>query len=403
MSESKKIHVADLRVGMYVSMLDKDWLDTPFLMQGFMIEDPEDVDIVSEYCDYVWVESSQQRPLNDHGGAGTASRGSNYTHKVSIQEEHSKAYKAFRHARHTTSSILDSVRLGAAIDTDVAKNTVNDVVQSIIRHPDAMIWLSKIREESSYTSDHCLNVCVLAVAFGRHLGLDEQDLKKLGLCGLLHDIGKMRVPSEILNKPTRLTPKEFALMKAHTVHGRNLLLAAKSVYTGTIDVAYSHHERMDGTGYPRKLPGSGIARFARIISIVDAYDAITANRCYSKARTSTEALKIIYAERNKQFDPELALEFIKTIGLYPPGSLVELYTGDIGFVIESNPTWRHLPKVILLADENKQLLRKEKVVDLSFIETGELPRKLLIKRVYPDGYFGLRINDYQNNGLVLKF
>lgn len=406
MANSKKIHVSDLRVGMFVSQLDKDWLDTPFIMQGFLIEDPEDLDIVSEYCEYVWVdEVIHKSKYGASSGEGTASRAvaPQYIHQVSIQDEHRKAYKAFRHARSITSDILDDIRLGGSIDSDLAKNTVNECVESVIRHPDAMLWMAKIREDSSYTSDHCLNVCVLAVAFGRHLGMDEQALQQLGLCGLLHDVGKMRVPSEIVDKPARLTPKEFNLMKAHTVHGRNLLLSTKNLYTGTIDVAYSHHERMDGNGYPRKLKAAGISRFTRIISIVDAYDAITANRCYSAGRTSTEALKIIYAERGSQFDPDLALEFIKTIGLYPPGSLVELYSGDVGFVFESNPERRHLPKVILLLNENKEDREHEKVLDLSYIEHGDLPRHFLIKQVWPDGSFGLNVRDYQDKGLVLKF
>ena len=404
MAESKKIHVGDLRVGMYVSKLDRDWLDTPFLMQGFLIEDPEDIDIVSEYCEYVWIDALLAKAQNGpSSGVGSASRAPSYVHKVGLQEEHRKAYKAFRHARSLTSSMLDAIRLGAAIDSAAAKATVNDVVQSIIRHPDAMLWLSKIREESSYTSDHSLNVCVLAVAFGRQLGMDTNDLEHLGLCGLLHDVGKMRVPKDILEKPARLTPKEHALMKAHTVHGRNLLLSTKNVYSGTIDVAYSHHERIDGHGYPRKLPGSGITRFARIVSIVDAYDAMTADRCYSRARTSTEALKIIYAERGKHFDPDLALSFIETIGLYPPGSLVEVYGGEIGFVIECNPQRRHLPKVLLLLGGDKVALNKEKIVDLSYIESGELPRRYLIKQVWPDGSFGLRIKTYQDKGLLLKY
>ncbi|WP_370981605.1 HD-GYP domain-containing protein [Agaribacterium sp. ZY112] len=407
MRESTKIHVGELRIGMYVTKLDRDWLDTPFIMQGFLIEEPEDVDIVAEYCEHVWVDSAIYKAQADvaASGIGTASqhRTQPYEYQSDLQEEHKKAYKAFRHARTITFDLLNDIRLGGSINTDVAKDTVNDVVQSIIRHPDAMLWLSKIREESTYTSDHCLNVCVLAVAFGRQLGMDASDLEKIGLCGLLHDVGKMRVPEEILNKPASLTTKEMALMKSHTVHGRNLLLQAPNVYTGTIDVAYSHHERLDGTGYPRKLQGASIARFARIIAIVDSYDAMTANRCYSGAMTSTDALKEIYANRGTQFDAELALEFIKTIGLYPPGSLVELYTGEIGFVIEANPRLRHLPKVILLLDENRREKKKQKVLDLSFIECGELSRQCLIKQVWPDGSFGLHVKTYQDQGLKLKY
>ncbi len=392
---------------MYVTKLDRDWLDTPFIMQGFLIEEPEDIDIVAEYCEYVWVDAEVYKRKGDSHSSdvGTASQGRSqpYQYQSDLQEEHKKAYKTFRHARTITFDLLNDIRLGGSINTELAKDTVNDVVQSIIRHPDAMLWLSKIREESTYTSDHCLNVCVLAVAFGRQLGLDEQELEKVGLCGLLHDVGKMRVPEEILNKPTSLTHKEMALMKAHTVHGRNLLLAAKNVYTGSIDVAYSHHERMDGTGYPRKLKGAGIARFARIISIVDAYDAMTAKRCYSPAMTSTDALKEIYAGRGSQFDADLALEFIKTIGLYPPGSLVELYTGEIGFVFEANPDRRHLPKVLLLLDQNRRERDRQKVLDLAFIESGELSRQNLIKQVWPDGSFGLFIKDFQDKGLSLKY
>ena len=407
MSSSIKLHVSELRVGMFVSKLDRDWLDTPFIMQGFLIEDPDDIDIVAEYCEYVWVDSKQsKRASASSSNVGSAKRPSigdtSWEAKVSIQDENRRAYKAFRKSRSVVKGFLDEIRLGGALNAESAKQTVDDCVQSVLRHPDALLWMTKIREKQEYTSDHCLNVCVLAIAFGRHLGMDDEELQKVGLCGLLHDIGKMRVPVEIVEKPGRLTPKEMSLMKAHTVHGRNLLLSARSLYTGTIDVAYSHHERMDGEGYPRKLKASGISRYARIITIVDAYDAMTAERCYSAARTSTEALKIIYADRGTHFDPDLALEFIKTIGLYPAGSLVELYSGEVGLVIETNHKWRHLPKILLLLDENKQQC-KEKILDLSFIESGDLPNRFLIKQVWLDGSFGLRVRDFQKKGLILKF
>ncbi len=405
MSKTKKIHVSELRLGMFVTELDRDWLDTPFLMQGFLIEEREDIDVVAEYCEHVWVDTEYSVKGSEHStGVGTATFApiQQLEYESPVQEEHKKAYKAFRKARSLTKDLLDDVRLGGAINTEMAKATVDDCVQSVIRHPDAMLWLAKIRDENEYTAEHSLNVCILAVAFGRQLGMDEQDLQKLGLCGLLHDIGKMRVPSEILDKTGELTDKEWNMMRAHTVHGRNLLLANSAIFNGTVDVAYSHHERMDGRGYPRKLPGSGISRFARIISIVDAYDAMTAERCYSAAKPSTQALKIIYEERGKQFDEELAIQFIKTIGLFPAGSIVELYTGEVGIVIETNQRMRHLPKLILVLDENQLPREKEKLLDLKFIESGELPRKFLIKHSWPDGKYGVRLRDYQKKGLVLK-
>jgi len=407
MPKTIQIPVSDLRVGMFVSKLDKDWLDTPFIMQGFLIEEPQDIEIVAEFCEYVWVDTEYAQKLSRHSSSpGTArqARPSDdiFQPSCSIQEEHRKTYKTFQQARSLTKSMLDDIRLGGALDGTQARKTVSDCVQSVIRHPDALLWMAKIRSEREYTAEHCLNVCILAIAFGRQLGMDENELHNLGMCGLLHDVGKVRVPQEIVDKPASLTDKEMRLMKAHTVHGRNLLLSGSNIYNGAIDVAYSHHERIDGTGYPRKLPGSGISSYSRIISIVDAYDAMTASRCYAAAKTSTEALKIIYNVRGKQFDEALSIKFIETIGLYPAGSIVELYSGDVGIVIESNPRLRHLPRVILLLDEQKQLRKKEVVKDLSLIENGDLPRRYLIKQVWRDGSYNIRLADYQRKGLILK-
>ena len=403
---SIEVSVADLRVGMYVSRLDRPWLDTPFIMQGFLLETSDDIDIIAEYCEFVFVDNAVPDgalPLSFGVGTATFARVKPPVPTGSVQEEHKKTYRAFRKARLLTKSFLDEVRLGAALDTSKAKDMVNDCVQSVLRQPDALLWMSKMREENEYTSDHCLNVCVLCVAFGRHLGMVEEELQNLGLCGLLHDVGKMRVPSHVLDKPGKLTTKEMRMMMAHTVHGRNLLLSTPHIFAGSIDVAYSHHERIDGEGYPRKLAGKSISRFSRIISIVDAYDAMTATRCYSDAITSTEALKIIYGERGKQFDDELSIAFIKMIGLYPPGSLVELYTGELAFVVSANHSLRHLPKVILAFDSRKQRLEKQKILDLSAIVDGSLDKKYLIKKVWLDGSFGASIREFLDKGLILSF
>jgi HD-GYP domain-containing protein (c-di-GMP phosphodiesterase class II) len=234
----------------------------------------------------------------------------------------------------------------------------------------------------------------------RHLGLSEEQLQQLGLCGLLHDVGKMRVPPEVLNKPGGLNPKEMRIMMAHTIHGRNLLMAAGNIYSGAIDVAYNHHERMDGQGYPRKLSGDAISLFSRIVSIVDAYDAMTANRCYQRARTSTEALKIIYQERGKQFDEKLALAFLETVGLYPPGSIVELYNGAVGVVLEASTQYRHLPLVMLVRSAGGDKLDKGQICNLSLIESGQLSKDHLIRKVHADGAFGISLRAFQEKNLL---
>jgi putative nucleotidyltransferase with HDIG domain len=399
-SSLQKMYVSDLRVGMYVAKLDRDWLETPFILQGFMLESQEDVDIVAEYCSYVYVDTIYKAVASP--AANKSKAPVQYRNTTKIDEEHRKIVGAFRQARSLTKSLLDDIRLGGAINTDHAKEMVSNCVQSVIRHPDALMWMAKIRSESEYTAEHCLNVCILAVAFGRVLGMHEEELHKLGMCGLLHDVGKMKVPAEILNKPASLTIGEMRAMMAHTIHGRNLLLSTDGIYNGVIDVAYSHHERVDGKGYPRKLAGAGISLFSKIIAIVDAYDAMTADRCYQSAKTSTEALKIIYQDRGTHFDERLALKFLQTVGLYPPGSIVELHSGQVAIVVETNHRLRHLPKVLVVRDTNKKPLDKESFVDLSQVEEGDLPDSYLIKQVWKDQSFGISLRKYMEQGLVLN-
>ncbi|WP_339619157.1 MULTISPECIES: HD-GYP domain-containing protein [unclassified Marinimicrobium] len=403
-TSSIKIHVSELRVGMFVSKLDRDWLDTPFLVQGFMIEGPEDVDTVAEYAEYVWIDAvpTNWRPPEQRTGLKAAIRPkTTYINKVSAREEHGQAIKVFRQARQLTKTLVDDIRLGGAINTEQAKATVRTCVDSILRNPDALLWMTKIRNEDEYTAEHCLNVCILAIAFGRHLGMEEADLEKLGLCGLLHDVGKMRVPPDILNKPGALTPKEFNMIRAHTVHGRNLLLSTPGIFNVVVDVAYTHHERIDGTGYPRKLPAEKISRFARIIALVDAYDAMTANRCYAEAIPTTSALKNIYKDRGTHFDEKLALEFIKSIGLYPPGTIVQLRNELVGIVLETSKKYRHLPKVILIK-RGERPLKKEQVINLADVERGQLKDDFLIQRALKDGTYGISVAEYREKGLVFR-
>ena len=405
MSNTTKVLVRDLRVGMYISKLDRDWLETPFILQGFHIEEYDDIETVAQYCEYVWVDSSRQlkikEPLEATASQGRADAG-HLAPEVPVAEEHRRMFGTFRQARSLTRSMLDDIRLGGAINTEFARKTVNDCVQSVIRNPDALLWMARMRDENEYTAEHCLNVCILAIAFGRSLGMQNHELTNLGLCGLLHDVGKMKIPPEVLDKPDRLTRDEMNIMMSHTIHGRNLLLATPDLYSGTIDVAFSHHERIDGNGYPRRLAGANISRLARIIAIVDAYDAMTADRCYQTARTSTEALKVIYKARGIHFDEALALRFIQTVGLYPAGSVVELHSGEVGLVIETNQHARHLPRVMLVTDQAKQPRERERIVDLSLIEAGELGTEYLIRHVLKDNTYGVSLRNYREKGLLIR-
>jgi HD-GYP domain-containing protein (c-di-GMP phosphodiesterase class II) len=398
-SKLMKIHVSGLSIGMNVVKLDKDWLESSFLYQGFIIQSSEEIRTLEEECQHVWIEpvaetGSREKDKSLHVLNKQPNQETRYINKLSMTNEYEKSYDAFKSSRRKTKSILDEITFSDIINIKEAREAVETCLESIVRNPNAMLWMSRIREAESYTADHSLNVCILCITFGRYLGYDKDELFTLGMCGLLHDVGKMRVPETVLNKASKLSDKEWKVMRAHVIFGRNLLMSSPGIGQ-SVDVAYSHHERIDGTGYPRGLDGSQISVYTKIVSIVDSFDAMTAERKYSKSMTSSAAVKEIYRCKGTQFDEKLALQFIEIIGMYPPGTVVELSNGCLGIVLERSQKFQRLPKVLLLKDAAGKSVKKE-VIDLSLIEKGTMNRSFLIKGDHRDGYKGLKVADYQH-------
>ncbi len=396
------IPVDGLKVGMFVSELDRPWTETPFILQGFEIRSVEDIEEIAAHCDYVYVDNAEHvflAPVERSTDGGKAAKKRTFVNKTSNKQEKSRATAALSNARKLTSSFMDDVRLGKSIDVKQIKATVSECVQSILRNPDAMLWMSKIKDKDSYTSQHSLNVCILAINFGRHLGAPEDDLGKLGVSALMHDIGKMRIPTDILHKAGPLTAEEQATYEKHPVYGRDILLQQDGLYHGAVDVAYAHHEHIDGTGYPRQIKAAGISDFTRIISICDQYDALTSDRPSSAGKSSRAALRYLYDNRGKKFDERLVHHFIECIGLYPAGSVVELKNGCIGLVVGTNYRHRHLPKVLVLTNEEKQK-QSERIINLGKLVDNP-DSNLLIARVLPNGSHGIRLEEYIEKGLML--
>ncbi|UTW46243.1 HD-GYP domain-containing protein [bacterium SCSIO 12696] len=421
-----QVSVSQLKIGMFVAELDRPWLETPFLLQGFVIQHPSEMRKLSEYCDYVYVEKggrnwggkntpfkgvAQPKAKPRSGISSTVkstsanyvSRDANslvntlttrptYNSTVPAEQEHQTARELYQEARQNVGNILDQVRLCNMVDTSAARSTVKLCVDSVLRNPAALGWMSKIKHMNEYTAEHCLNVCILAIAFGRHLRLPEKELEKLGMCGLLHDVGKVKIPDEILDKPGKLDEREFDIMKSHTTVGRDLLRQSGDVGEYAIDAAFSHHEQMDGKGYPRRVRAHELTEYSRIIAIVDAFDAMTSDRCYTRAKSTLEALREIYRCRNSQFDPELALEFISLIGPYPAGTIVQLHNGLVGIVLHSKHNKRHLPVVQVIRD-NGETVEPYKV-DLLDTENGDLGGSYLVRRVLKNGDQGIQLEDY---------
>ena len=395
------VPIAGLKIGMEIVELDRPWLETPFILQNIIIRSVEDIIEVSKYCEYVYIETTNTQWL-DHKSRDIKKSDHNYTSKLTSDctVEFNNATSLHTDAKQLTRSFMDDVRLGRAIDVKQVKNTVSACVQSILRSPEALLWMSKLRKKDKHEASHALDVSLLAISFGRYLGVSEGDLHNLGIAGLLHDVGKMRIPNSILQKNSPLNEQELTELKQHPLFSRQILMSHPDLYHGAVDVAYTHHETLDGTGYPRKLKASGIRDITRIIAICDTYNDITSDQSYKKGKSSLQAMKAIYMQRGTKFDELLVQEFIACIGLYPSGSIVELHSGEVGIIISTNYQHRHLPKVLVLLCRNKSQ-RPEKVVDLAKSAESS-KRNDFIKNLLPNGAFGIRVESYVNNGLVLN-
>ncbi|MDH5435522.1 MAG: HD-GYP domain-containing protein, partial [Gammaproteobacteria bacterium] len=363
--------------------------ETPFVFQGFPLKTLDDVANVRKVCKYVYIDTDLGKDSRHSIPATKVAKsiqmemekipasieGPRYPVSVPIEKESKVAAQVHHRTRGIIKKYMDDVRSGKSISTDTAKEIVGEAVESIIRNPNALMCYTLLKNRDHYTSEHSLNVCIMSLAFGRHLGFSEEVLNELGVGALLHDLGKMKIPLDLLHKDGKLTPEEFDIIKKHPEHGRAILEEAGGMSRSAIDIAYSHHERNDGRGYPEGKVAKDMSLYSKVVAIVDVYDAITSNRSYHDGISSHDALKRMYEWRETDFDPELLEKFIQCLGIYPIGSIVELNTGDVGVVIEVDPQRRLKPKVMLVLDPDKKLRTQTRIVDLGkdridFIEEG---------------------------------
>ncbi|MDD1614719.1 MAG: HD-GYP domain-containing protein [Methylococcaceae bacterium] len=402
-----KINVEDLRVGMYVSKLDKPWLESNFLFQGFELKNQADIDAVSEQCKFVFIDVTKQNKTTI-----VTSTNKPYSKEwlnsrtppdkpSSFEKEIERAGHVYQETSNLVRSFMEDVSLGEPIAVEIAKKAVAQCVDSILQAPDALLWMTQLKNRDLYTSQHSMNVCILAIALGRQINLPAVELNNLGLCGMMHDMGKMLVPLEILNKPGKLEPDELKIMQSHPELGWKLLLSSSGMYGGAIDVAYSHHERIDGTGYPRQLTAEQITPYSRIVAIVDVYDAMTSDRVYQKGKTHLDAINIMTKICGTQLDSGLTYKFIKCLGIYPPGCIVEMSNGEIAIVVEANQKRNLKPKAILLLDEDKKP-RSERLVDLSKMDLDASGQEYRIAKIVRADDYGIDLNKYYHNGIIEK-
>lgn len=286
------------------------------------------------------------------------------------QRQHTK--KLYAEAKLLQTKLLDSLKNGETVDIAPLEEMADELVDSIFKNPDAMIYLSRIREKDTYLMEHSLNVGMLLANFGRYLGLSRLVIKELLVGGLLHDTGKIMIPDEILHKPGKLTFDEFEIMKRHVKYGIQFLDKSEGISEVMRTVAANHHERLDGLGYPNGLKGDELCLISRVSTIVDVYDALTADRCYKKGMPSTTAFRILLEGAGSQFDPILVKKFIKCMGIYPVGSLVKLKSNKLALVIERNEESPLKPVVKIIYSVASTCYLNVETIDLSNVTTEEI-------------------------------
>ncbi len=498
-----KVPTHELKVGMFVAELDRPWVDTPFLLQGFLIEDDEQILALRQHCEYVMVDRARSvgdeyeapaafaarrvtsgpaapapqapasssapvpqpermdpattspgmRPMpqrvikldtpaaprrtqDDRGGllgrlfgrfksraptpkgaagpyvpppapvetaeefqarAALAPPGvtiTTYSDQVSVEEEVPRAREVVARSNDLLDKLVSDIRLGQSFEIDRVEEIVDDMVDSIVRNPDALMWVARLREQDIGTYGHGLQVSVYLTAFGRHLGFPKPHLAVLAQVGLLLDVGKIRLPKDLLEKQGRLTPEEFEAVKAHVQHALDILSQTPNFHADVIEGIAQHHERMNGSGYPRGLVGEEIGVVGRMAGIVDTFVALTNHRPYAAAVSSYEALRSINGWGGDFFHEPLVQQFVSSVGVFPVGSLIELSTGEVAVVVAHNKLRRLKPRVLVVTGPDKTPVAHPAMIDLLYDPKMGGEEGVFIKRGLASGAYGLDLRDY---------
>ncbi len=377
----KKIKVNDARLGMYIQEVCGSWMDHPFWKKSFKLTEVNDLNTLKN-CGVleIWIDTSmgldvdagvtalsqQEEELKVEGELQKIEQTPQKTvATLSLQKELIAAKKLHTKTKEAVVSIFNDIRMGNALKLETTISLVNEINQSITRNPSALICLSRLKTADNYTYLHSVAVCVLMIALGRQLGLKDKELKQAGIAGLLHDIGKVFIPSEVLNKPGKLTEEEFNIVKTHPLKGWEFLKNSNEVNDLTLDVCRHHHERVDGKGYPDKLMGETLTLFARMGAVCDVYDAITSDRCYKKGWEPAESIRKMAEWKNGHFDEIVFHAFVKTVGIYPTGTLLKLKSGRLGVVTDQSKIslTKPLVKIFFSTRSNAHILQE--IIDLS--------------------------------------
>jgi HD-GYP domain-containing protein (c-di-GMP phosphodiesterase class II) len=517
---ASKIFASDLKVGMFVADLDRPWVDTPFLLQGFLIENEEQVLALKTHCNYVMVDRARStgaefesvsgisaatntlpplgrpmaraasasqgidpdaatplstpedrapRPARAKRAAAPAERAApapqrqrtwheeatplsgsgepgspgpfarmaaawkalwrkssatvappppeapretpqefaaraellpagievqTYVDQVSVEEEVPRAEAAVTQASDLLEKLVNDIRLGQSFEVERVEEIVTDMVESIVRNPDAAMWIARLRREDISTYGHGLQVSVYLTSFGRHIGFPKPQLSQLAQIGLLLDIGKIKLPRYLLDKQGRLTAEEYEEAKRHVAHGIAILSETPNSDPEVLEGIEQHHERMNGSGYPNGYMGDEIGIYGRMAGIVDTFAALTNHRPYAAASSSYEALRSISGWAGEFFHEPLVQQFVSSIGVFPVGSLIELSSGEVAIVVAHNKVRRLKPRVLVVTGPDKTRSPHPAMLDLLYDTKSGGDEPVFIKRGLPAGAYDLDLKEF---------
>lgn len=407
-----KILTEDVCVGMFVAEVDRPWLDTPFLFQGFLIETREQIDTLRDYCRFVFVDPARSTvpvgteiartpaapkpaPPSEEAPGETGARAdagerersileledsaappstpmgrllaklrTDYPVQSVVEDELPVAAKVFHLASEAAHSILEEAVTKGVLDSQRLHESIKEVTESVIRNPDALLLLSYLKRKSVYAYDHAISVAVHLLAFGRHIGLPRNQLQMLGAAGLVLDVGMARLPKDILQKKGNLSSDEYESMKRHVRFGVEIVHASPGFASQIAEIVVQHHERENGSGYPLGLKQREISILGKMAAIVDCFVALISERPYADSVPPQDALQMLYNWRKDYYHEDLVEQFIQCLGPYPVGSFVEMSTGEVAVVLAHNRIRRLKPRVMVVLDADKKPYASPVMLDL---------------------------------------
>ncbi|MHC9062837.1 HD-GYP domain-containing protein [Nitrospira sp. CMX1] len=403
MAMNKRIGIDELKPGMLVEQLDRSWLNTPFFRHKMTITSANQIAqlkacgvrtlVVSIEEEHTATQPVNAAPdITDDPAFTVPKETVSVLSIVGLEEELPIARQTYQAAKTIVQNAMYDTRLGRAINMDEVNRVISDMSDSILRNPDALTSLTRLKNFDEYTFYHSVNTSILAMSLGRHLEFDRTTLHQIGVGSLLHDIGKTKIPTEILNKPGRFKPDEMEIMKQHVLRGVEILSTTTGLGDSYLRPALEHHERVDGTGYPHRRVRRELSQFGMMAAVVDIYDAMTSDRCYHKGQAAHEALQFLYRlSLEGHLDAVLVQQFIYVVGLYPVGSVVELNTGETGIVKEVHHHAPLAPVVLLVKSAGNTVLSHPKELDL--VAQVETPHRK-IAAILDSRQVGINPTDY---------